>query len=170
MKRTLTLPECCVIQICRVWRVNSNAGSFAPKNRSRSSVQNPLSKKLKIIESWKTTWHQTATTRRSLLIALSPTNIMLLSRLRPQATRVALRSFASEGQFRLGQASTKGSSSSNSGKTTAAYILGAAAALGAVTAGTVTLLEEAKYRFLPAQKYESPRAIPVKGPESHHAD
>jgi hypothetical protein len=70
----------------------------------------------------------------------------------------------------MGQASTKGSSSSNSGKTTAATILGAAAALGAVTAGTVTLLEEAKYRSLPAQKYESPRAIPVKGPESHHAD
>lgn len=41
--------------------------------------------------------------------------------------------------------------------------------LGALTAGTVTLLEEKKQK-LPTPKYTLPNPIPIHGKESHHGD
>jgi len=43
-----------------------------------------------------------------------------------------------------------------------------AALLGAMSAGTVTLLEQKQK--LPKQKYTSPNPIPIHGKESHHSD
>jgi hypothetical protein len=85
---------------------------------------------------------------------------------RPQIIRCAIRSFASEAQTGVGREAL----SSNTSSTSSAAILLGAAVIGALTAGTVTFTEESKYRTRPAPKYESPRPIPVKGPESHHSD
>lgn len=86
--------------------------------------------------------------------------------LRRPILRCAQRAFVAETQSGVGRDELRSKAPSHN----AAAVLLAAAAAGALTANTVTLTEESKYRSRPEQKYESPRSIPVKGAESHHAD
>lgn len=96
--------------------------------------------------------------------------IMILTRqvlhMRQPILRCAQRAFVAETQSGVGRDKLRSKAASHN----AAAVLLAVAAVGALTASTVTLMEESKYRSRPAQKYESPRSIPVKGAESHHAD
>ena len=83
-----------------------------------------------------------------------------------QHSSTATRAFASSvaGKTSSGGRNSSSSSSNNHGPMAAV----GAALLGAVTAGTVTLLEHKQK--LPKQKYTSPAVIPIQGKESHHAD
>jgi hypothetical protein len=92
--------------------------------------------------------------------------VLQATKMKPQVVRYCVRSLASQTQ----SAATKEPLSSNASNKKSAAILLGAAVVGTVTAGTATLMEESKYRARPAQKYESPREIPVKSAESHHGD